>query len=297
MAKAAEPIQALVKDTGIVVFTCTYYRSKHDLRFQQCLKTIERAQFYGQVLVIVDGSPNEEVHEILCKQSNVIIQKEEQSGGKGVQLRAAAEIASKLPGVTDKTLLCWQEPEKTDMIQCWRHVRMQAQTHDDDDDDDDDVIVPYREPYCFQTFYPIEQYHSETYGNFYLDCVMKDALKEDKNARSPRLTDQGLEQEMSKSKHKIPCIDWHFGPFCFRAKHIGLWTNYKTGYSYDAQLVPIVHAMRKGLVVSSVMVPFQLDSNMKHQEEENFAFIEKRLNQLNDLDPKVKKAWTDEYYC
>ena len=35
------------------------------------------------------------------------------------------------------------------------------------------------------------------------------------------------------------------------------------------------------------------------QEEENnlLAYIEKRIGQLNGLDPVVKQAWTDPLYC
>lgn len=54
--------------------------------------------------------------------------------------------------------------------------------------------------------YPIEQFHSETFGNLYLDAVAKLAL--------------------SNMQNTIPALDWHFGPFAFRLKHLELWTKY-----------------------------------------------------------------------
>ena len=105
----------------------------------------------------------------------------------------------------------------------------------------------------------------------------------------------------SALKEKLDCnvrnIDWHFGPFAFRQRVTNLWTSYK-GNSYDAQLVPIVHGIRKGYRVNTdITVTFLLDEKMKEQEEGNIEFIEKRLNQLNVLDPRVKMAWNEEFYC
>jgi len=90
-------------------------------------------------------------------------------------------------------------------------------------------------------------------------------------------------------------IDWHFGPFAFRVSHLQLWSNY-SGDSYDAQLVPAVHAARKGIEVASVPVKFMASYRMKTQEEGNVPFIEKRIHQLNSYDPVIKAAWTDAFY-
>ena len=96
----------------------------------------------------------------------------------------------------------------------------------------------------------------------------------------------------------MPCIDWHFGPFAFKAKHVELWTKYTDGDMYDAQIVPIVHAFRKGLDVGSVMAEgYQHPKEMKQEEESNVEAIRKRLDQLCTLDPRVINAWTEDYYC
>ena len=276
--------------TPLVVFTCTYYPGTADLRYKQFLETLEAAQKHELYIVVVDGSPDavhEELKGTYGGKGGTVIAKQTYQGGKGAALREAADIAAAggqgAFEVGSDALLCWQEPEKTDQISHWRKV-LDAMTVADD------VAVPRRTTRLFMDSYPIEQYHSETYGNLYLDTVMKNAIKQsDGNTMKLPVAD-------TPTPRGVSLIDWHFGPFAFRAKHIKLWSIYK-GNSYDAQLIPIVHGIRRGLRVVSVDVEFVLDARMREQEENNVEFIEKRLNQLNDLDPKVKASWTDEFYC
>jgi len=281
-------IKHLVKAKKLVVFTCTYYASTEDLRLHQCIETLNDPTYGSSTVatVVVDGSPRE-IHEYLKRACvNTIICKEEGRNGKGKggALREAAAIAGSLPGVEDDTWLCWQEAEKSDMMRCWQTEVI----HEENDAllSNYDTICPKRNDVCFKKSYPIEQYHSESYGNYYMNCVMKGALKavnDAKNEKDPVIRCEG--------------IDWHFGPFAFRKKLLPLWLKYE-GISYDAQLIPIVAVIRKGYAVnSSLEVNFLLDEKMKNQEEDNLDFIEKRLYQLNDLDPKLKQSWKDDLYC
>ena len=274
---------------NFVVFTCTYYPSTSDLRYVQFLETLQAAKKHAVRIVVVDGSPDD-VHKALKEgydgRDGAVIVRQTYQGGKGAALREAADVAAAggqgAFEVGSETLLCWQEAEKTNQISHWRNVldALAAEY---------EVVVPRRTQKCFMDSYPIEQYHSETYGNLYLNTVMKDAIRGSDN------DDMKVPVANSPTPRGMSLIDWHFGPFAFRAKHIKLWSTYK-GNSYDTQLVPIVHAIRRGLRVVSVDVDFVLDERMREQEENNVDFIEKRLNQLNDLDPKVKASWTDDLY-
>lgn len=279
---------------NFVVFTCTYYPSTSDLRYVQFLETLQAAKKNAVQIVVVDGSPDG-VHKSLKEACDgpcdgAVIVRQTYQGGKGAALREAADVAAAggrgAFEIGSETLLCWQEAEKTNQISHWRNV---LDALAEATGDGADVVVPRRTQQCFMDSYPIEQYHSETYGNLYLDTVMKDAIQGSDN------DDMKLPVANVPTPRGISLIDWHFGPFAFRAKHIKLWSTY-TGNSYDAQLVPIVHAIRRGLRVVSVDVDFVLDERMREQEENNVDFIEKRLNQLNDLDPKVKASWTDDLY-
>ena len=249
----------------LVVFTCTWYPNKNDLRCRICFDTLKSMVNHGISVVVVDGSPSPDVRDYLKSSGASMIFEQTSKGKKGAALREAAEKASSLEGVTEDTWLCWQEAEKEDMARHWKSlVNSQCQNVD--------IVVPMREDSLFKKTYPIEQYHSENYGNLFLDAVARN-------------------EYISYKK----TLDWHFGPFAFRAKHIQLWTKYN-GIMYEAQLVPIVHGIHQGLIVESTIVPFIANEEMKSQEEGQVDFIEKRLNQLADLDPKVKAAWKEDYY-
>ncbi|EOD22177.1 hypothetical protein EMIHUDRAFT_435586 [Emiliania huxleyi CCMP1516] len=246
-----------------VVFTATWYSGADDVRCLAATETLRALVAAGLPVVVVDASPAAAVRDLLSA-TGAIVSEQKAVGKKGAALREAVAIASALPGVVAETWLCWQEPEKTDMARHWATALDAAK--------DADVLVPRRESAKFAATYPIEQVHSETYGNLYLDAVARthcDAL---------------------------PSLDWHFGPFAFRARHSDLWTRFG-GPMYDAQVVPLVHAVRKGLRLASVAVAFEAPAAMKAQEEGDVGFIEKRLAQLNSLDPLVKAAWTDSPYC
>jgi hypothetical protein len=294
-----EDIARQVREKGMILFTTTFYTSVDSTRFQLCLQMIGEADMCGIPVVVVDSSPNDDVYETLERHHYggagiTRLARQAYPGRKGAGLREAAQIASELPGVTpDTTILCFQEPEKV-MMHCWQRccakVALQAA----------DVMVMYRSHDYFEKTYPIEQYHSEMYGNLLLDQVAKDEMK--KLGRPYLGPDESSSSSSSSSEIEnsvLPpyCFDWHFGPFAFRAQHVELWTKYSDGDMYDAQLVPIVHAFRKGLKVDSVLCNYQHPKEMKDEEQGNIDATLKRLQQLYDLDPRVIKAWTEDFYC
>eukprot|EP00559_Dactyliosolen_fragilissimus_P001448 CAMPEP_0184868098 /NCGR_PEP_ID=MMETSP0580-20130426/29156_1 /TAXON_ID=1118495 /ORGANISM="Dactyliosolen fragilissimus" /LENGTH=268 /DNA_ID=CAMNT_0027368763 /DNA_START=163 /DNA_END=969 /DNA_ORIENTATION=- len=255
------------QNRDLVIFTTTFYTSVDDIRYHMCISTIREAVARSIPIVIVDASPSDEVFSGMIE-AGAMVYKQTGTGRKGVGLREAAIHAKQLDIATDDTYLCFQEPEKKDMIRHWVVALGQGNGAD--------VIMPFRLQSAFLQTYPIEQYHSETFGNLYMDACAREALEK---TNSPLVdTYTGL--------------DWHFGPFSLRAKHLSFWTRYK-GDMYDAQLVPIIHAMRSGLSVQSVTVDYAAPLEMKDQEQGNVTFIEKRWNQILELDPRLKQAWKD----
>lgn len=213
-----------VPASELVVFTATRYPDIDDVRCRQSIETLSNLRSRGITTVVVDSSPQQQIRDLLAS-TGALVYKQSVAGKKGAALREGADIAAHLPGVTPQTWLCWQEPEKSDMFRHWPNALLRnSQTADAD------VVVPYRDDQNFQETYdvcvnaqlfpaimlyvvccdgpryPIEQYHSETYGNMYLDAVARDALR--------------------ASNTEVPAIDWHFGPFAFRAKHVQLWTKF-----------------------------------------------------------------------
>jgi len=252
----------------LVVFTATFYKSASDTRCQMCLRTIELLKSKAIPIVIVDDSPDATIRDLMRSKGANVVQKQQTKEKKGAALREAASLAATIDGVNEDTWLCWQEPEKFDLANHW------VDAISDEGSKKADVLIPTRNDEIFKKTYPIEQYHSENFANMYLNAVANDYC--------------------SKNQITFPTnLDWHFGPVAFRRRHLNLWVKYD-GVTYEAQFNPVVYAARTGLVVYSTEVPFHAPLEMKQEEEGDVAFIEKRLAQINDLDPKVKAAWTDD---
>ena len=253
-AKPAEPLE------GVVVFTCSFYGSTEEVRFKCCLDMLGVAKHYGVRVVVVDGSPDDKVREMMKERGAHEVVKQTAKGKKGAALREALALARGVAGDDGDCLLCWTEPEKADMGRHWRKIRDAARGGGLD------VVVPSRKDAVFKRTYPIEQYHSESFANAYVNLAAKAG---------------GFEGD---------ALDWHFGPFATKAAHAGLWLE-GDGELWDAQVLPIVRAIQDGLAVGSVEVDFEAPYPMKKEEENDLAFCGKRLMQINFLDPKVIAAF------
>eukprot|EP00957_Ditylum_brightwellii_P031681 2402752-Ditylum_brightwellii.AAC.1 len=195
----------------IVLFTTTYFDSPTDLRCRIAQSTLRNLNKFNIPTIVVDASPpSSGVYEALqaTDDGKGMIQVHKQvknGGGKGVALREAMTHALQLPGVTQNTWLCFQEPEKTHMAYHWNQIFRNLPI----DLKNSGIVIPKRTEKLFQETYPIEQFHEEMFGNMYLDTVAQAALS-----------------SSSSSSINLPPIDWLFGPFALRAKHAPLWLSY-----------------------------------------------------------------------
>lgn len=196
------------------VVTTTYYPDLADLRFNLALEMCKLAQLYKIHLVIVDDSPN---HELVRKQFQqagtaeyvrVYQQDKANYAGKGGALKQAIAEAANL--IRDRNtekgngllnaVICFTEPEKVDLFNHLHDVArpiLEGKT---------DVVVPTRNDELFKETYPIEQYHSESFGNLHFDLLAKHF--------------PGFQNEGAKK------LDWLFGPFAFKASLAKTWLNY-----------------------------------------------------------------------
>ena len=241
--------------TDLVVFTCSCYGSVDDVRFKCCLDMLHVAKHNGVRVCVVDASPLDAVRQRMREAGAFRVEKQAAAGKKGAALREALALAASVAGDDDACLLCWTEPEKADMGRHWAAVAGDATL---------DVVVPARRDETFRRTYPVEQYHSESFANAYLNAAAKAA---------------GFGT----------ALDWHFGPFGLRKAHAQLWLD-GDGELWDAQLLPLVAAIGTGLKVGAVEVDFEAPWVMKAAEEGDLGFCEKRLMQINYLDPKVLEA-------
>jgi len=240
-----------------VLFTCTYYGSLEDVRLECCVDFLKTARSAGLRVIVVDDSPLEAVRDAM-REAGAQVRKQREKGKKGVALREALQLAAE----TGAEWLCWQEAEKADMAIHW--TKALATTTDDVA-----CVVPSRDDAFFRETYPRDQYFSENFANGYVAAAAKQFASFDEP------------------------IDWHFGPFALRRSVKAYWLKHR-GELWDAQVVPIVQLIRDGLAVRSVVVPFRAPLAMKAMEEGNFAFLEKRLMQINFLDPKVVAAFKND---
>lgn len=251
------------------VVTVTYYPDTSDIRFNLALQLCKLAAEHEIHLIIVDGSPDHSNIRDQFQDTNgyyvhVFQQDVETYPGKGGSLRQAILKATEWFEENDvdanEAAICFTEPEKVDLI---NHV------HDIVEPllgGRADVIVPTRNDELFRETYPMEQYHSESFGNMHFNLLAREI--------------EGFkEQEVSGAAK----LDWLFGPFAFKANLASSWLNYP-GTSWDAQMVPYVRGVRNhNWRIMPVAVGFSHSKEMKEQEEGDHVWTTKRLTQLNLL--------------
>ena len=252
---------------NLIVVAPTFYSSVEESRFILGLDACRQAASNNIRLILVDGSPLEEIRTALHNagknhegKSLVRVIPQVAPGKKGVALREAIQAALEefdsagLAG--EDSVIAFQELEKVDMFRNWNSVvNHMAETGAG-------IACPCREDSLFKSTYPIEQYYSETFGNLYLDSL--------------------------GSKIGLPSIDWTAGPMALRCTLSKHWLDFD-GQIWDAQLVPMLHAFLAGAKVTSIEIDYRHSLIMKQQEEGKPEWSEKRLLQLNHLSEKLGK--------
>ncbi|KAL9191591.1 hypothetical protein ACHAXT_001297 [Thalassiosira profunda] len=240
------------------VVTTTYYPDLADVRFGIALELCRLARQYKVHLIVVDDSPQHDAVREQFQEAGTA----EYVRGKGGALRQAIERAAAMVREDGRlnprrAVICFTEPEKVDLI---NHIhRIAAPILDGSTD----VVIPRRNDALFKRTYPIEQYHSESFGNLHFDLLAKQF--------------EGFRAEGAAT------LDWLFGPFALKASLAEHWLDYE-GTSWDAQIVPYVRGVRQEKWrIRSVEVAFEHPRAMKEQEEGYPAWMKKRLHQLNLL--------------
>lgn len=253
------------------VVTTTFYPDITDIRFHIALELCKLAKLHKIHLVIVDDSPEHDAVRDQFQQAGsldyvkVYPQDKDQFAGKGGALRQAIREATHLirskvrvkGNALEHAAICFIEPEKVDMMNHMHSIARPIL------DGVTDVVVPTRSDELFKRTYPIEQYHSESFGNLHFDLLAKEFT--------------GFQREGAQK------LDWLFGPFAFKASLARGWLDYQ-GTSWDAQIIPYVRGVRyNDWRIMSVVVNFLHPKEMKEQEEGYPAWTKKRLKQLTLL--------------
>uniref|UniRef100_A0A7S4EHD7 Glycosyltransferase 2-like domain-containing protein n=1 Tax=Pseudo-nitzschia australis TaxID=44445 RepID=A0A7S4EHD7_9STRA len=256
-----------VDQPRLIVVAPTFYSDTSETRYLLGLEACQKAAEYGVEFILVDASPSQNIRNGLEHagrsgdgRSFVRVVRQSYKGKKGAALREAIAYAvDELREENNKktTMIGFQELEKVDVIKYWNSIAKHAM------ESKAGIVVPRREDLHFRASYPIEQYHSEQFGNMYLDSLGK--------------------------KIGLPSIDWLNGPVAFDVSLANAWLEFD-GELWDAQIVPMVDCfLKRNTKITSFDIPYIHRRTMKEQEEGNLAFIEKRLYQLNFLSDTVGK--------
>lgn len=251
--------------TQVILTTTTFYRDpfgNDEIRFDLAKELVELAKQANHEIVIVDGSPNDEVAKILQGLGAIVTKQEK--GGMGASRRQAWEKAREyLKSNSSGTL--WTEPEKPDIVRFIPEMASHIQ------EENAAVLIPSRSTKSWET-YPAFQRESEPIANFTYNKLFPN-----KNPLDPMFGPVLFRPNQ---------IDFMIG---FRPEAWGLPDTYVQHY-----LPPFIRARKQK--VASLIVDFQYPPAQKAEEEgpkagEMFA---KRLAQLGEL---IKSYWIIKGHC
>eukprot|EP01104_Vermistella_antarctica_P004756 TRINITY_DN15188_c0_g1_i1.p1 TRINITY_DN15188_c0_g1~~TRINITY_DN15188_c0_g1_i1.p1 ORF type:complete len:264 (+),score=36.68 TRINITY_DN15188_c0_g1_i1:132-923(+) len=252
----------------VVVVSTTFFPNNDNIRLSLALDFIRACKKEGLDCVVCDASP-EPVQQLLMDAGAVVIQQHDTSKRKGGALREAIQGALALIYREHEWgVVAFQEAEKVDCVRFQRDIAEPIIRGESD------IVIPSRNRALFETTYPREQVHSESFGNMFINQHVKEA---------------GIVAHSSSSD-----LDWLFGPFALHSRLARRWVEYD-GTLWDAQIVPIIHSIR---VDKAIVLAREIDYHhaveMLEEEQGLSTWCDKRLFQLNQLLPLVRDAVRSE---
>ena len=270
--------------------------SKHDLIFvtsSMCSQGVEsavrarlavdaarEAQRLGIPMLAVDASTTGSDLPAALRALGVTVHKQTFKGRKGAALREGIAVAVGM--LSEGGVIVYSEAEKVGLVRFIPDIAAACRMEKHGElggagNERTAIVVPRRNREQFEATYPAEQVASETFANLHLDNLAR--------AHCP--------EAFAKVAAGKGSLDWTVGPFALRKEHAGLWLECE-GDLWDAQLVPIIHAVRKGLRVDELILPYEHPEEMKREEEGSAEWGAKRLFQLQFLHDTLSKGWVDE---
>jgi len=267
--------EILFNPRSIGIVTGTFYPTWYEgdvkgavstdkLRGDLALQTFESAKKQNFQLVVIDGGSSEAFKKAL-EQNNVYFETQKQKGGYSPARRQGIERAETLQGVK---VIAQTEPEKIHIVSdCVQLASLPILKNEAD------IVVLKRNEETFLT-YPKFQVQQEQKANKLYNAILRA---------------HGL------LKDNDPDLDFWFGQRFFSNKP-QVRELFKTIYQYrkdntaldkkinvemysNIQFFPIVEALRRGLRVKSVLVPYRHPQIQTSFEEGNPDFDTKRLTQ------------------
>ena len=229
----------------------TKYTTLNDFRFKLFMRTLRTAlnHIYIRKFIVVDSSEKEVSDFIknIKDERVVMITQKDKNQKKGGSIREGIQYV--IDNFGEDTLICFQEPEKDNMIYHYENIIRKNK------DRGTYVCNPRRMSIAWES-YPKEQYFSENFMNMYFKKMT------------------GLD------------IDWSFGPVMLTGNVAKYWLE-EDGKLWDAQIVPIYKAYLDNVNVIEEYVCFKYPEEQKELEEDNMEYIKKRKYQMDYMVEKM----------
>lgn len=230
---------------GICVATTTFYKNSDDLRLKLTLRTLNALHEAQISVVVVDGSPNDEVKKKLQATGAIVI-REVLGTTMGAGRRQALREADR--AISIDHVVFWMEPEKYPIVPFIRQICAPIQ------EGEADIVVPRRADEL--SSYPKTQRLAEQCGNAIFEAVTGLALDVWIGPRAINV--KGLA---------------HF------TKYDGAY-----GDKWQSIFMPLLTAAKDGLRLTEVVVDYVHPPEQTEVEnrDTNLSIV-KRLEQLHEL--------------
>lgn len=241
------------------------------IRGDLLLELANTATRIGYHLVIVDGKSARSFKRRLKEIPNINLNLR-RSHKRSPAKRMAFKAATRIPGVK---VIVATEPEKVSAVKdCLPQIVTPIL------ENQADVVVPYRNPELFKKTYPAYMVESEIEGNTLYNEQLKTA------GLLPANVDLDLFFGVRAFKNDPKILSLFMRKFTVNVSGKNIPQEYFDTEEYsNTQYFPIVLALKRGLRVVSVEVPFKYPQSQKANEESGVreVFIEKRKNQKLSL--------------
>lgn len=250
----------------LAIFTTTLYKDDAEVtrvRKELTFEALARASRLGVDVVVVDGGSEQEFLEKLKEFGNVKTIPEPprvtMGEGRRVGLREAMKYAS-------KPYFLWIEPEKTGLIEADNLEMLLRPLREGEAD----IVVPKRSEAGMRSLTDKQRWF-ESRANSRATRIM---YGQDPSGKDDP---EGFGEEV---------LDLWFGPKAFNRQGAEEFLNYQArpgGDRWDAIIVPVINAFKKGLRVVSVKVDFAYDERQTKSELGNKVMFQKRLDQYKSI--------------
>lgn len=250
----------------LAVFTTTLYKGDDEVtrvREELTLEALANASRLGIDMVVVEGGSKREFLEQVGKLERIGLVAEPPNVTMGEGRRVGLREAMADP---ENKYFLWMEPEKAGLIKAGNLEKILRPLRNGEAD----IVVPKRSEAGMRSLTDKQRWF-ESRANVRATRIM---YGQDPSGKDDP---EGFEGKV---------LDLWFGPKAFNREGAEEFLNYQArsgGDKWDAIIVPVINAYKKGLRVTSVEVDFIYDERQTKSELGNKDMFQKRFDQYKKI--------------